>query len=92
MNTNKAKYTPGPWTEGPYKTCPRRVINRAGELVAQVHSCGRGTLTIEATARLIAAAPELLSALENIAEMADNSGDRAILETARAAIAKAKGE
>ena len=42
-------------------------------------------------ARLIAAAPELLAALENIASMADTSGDKAILAEAREAIAKARG-
>lgn len=52
-----------------------------------------------ANARLIAAAPELLEALENLLPMAEkflrnapSHPDNAMLEDARAAIAKAKGE
>jgi hypothetical protein len=51
--------------------------------------------TAEANARLIAAAPELLEALEKIAKMEIPHGscvDNQMRDIARAAIAKAKGE
>lgn len=48
-----------------------------------------------ANARLIAAAPELLAALETLVSWADNDPERNgydFVQQARAAIAKAKGE
>lgn len=45
---------------------------------------------LESNARLIAAAPELLAALEAVVRVADRATDE--FEMARAAIAKAKGE
>ena len=58
---------------------------------------GRGAMILsknEATARLIAAAPELLEALEMMLDMSEMGGfgKSAAEDTARAAIAKAKGE
>lgn len=55
-----------------------------------------GVQMSDADARLIAAAPELLAALENYIRVADRADDRecpaAVLAQARAAVAKAKGE
>jgi len=46
----------------------------------------------EGTARLIAAAPALLEALERMIGPAGYTGDNSITQQARAAIAKARGE
>jgi len=46
----------------------------------------------EADARLIAAAPDLLAALEDVVQMYQPAYDPPFIERARAAIAKAKGE
>jgi hypothetical protein len=60
--------------------------------VAQAVTRGLSEAEIEANTDLIAAAPELLAALESAAEFIDlNAGPVAELIQARAAIAKAKG-
>ena len=93
-------HTPGPWlVEG------RTVYalnddgyNRFSALVQDAHTPGD---ELEANARLIAAAPELLEALEDIANdyaerfdmdsQSTNPGMKVVVENARAAIAKARG-
>lgn len=79
-------HTPGPWQVR--KIDPRSVAipDEHGKLIVLAPS--------EADARLIAAAPDLLAALEEIVEAADGSGwDQidATLKKQRAAIAKARG-
>lgn len=64
-------------------------VNAAPDL-ATVHFMARGREEAEANARLIAAAPEMLEALEGILAITDR--DHAAWNKARAAIAKAKGE
>lgn len=63
MNT---KHTPGPWKEGDYIVWPAN----GGNAQFPVHARKRGrialALTKEADARLIAAAPELLEALQGL--------------------------
>jgi hypothetical protein len=99
MNT---QHTPGPWNinggriEGPNAyTSTATVIGVVGEISNQ-------SFTDTANARLIAAAPEMLKALQSIAtrascapnddaKLAGQEFDR-IMQMARAAIAKAKGE
>lgn len=100
-----AKHTPGPWTLetvttavgichkiGPFP--PRRpddVTTRSACLYADYPSgCNPADEELKANARLIAAAPELLEALEAITEPYDTSLPE--YKVARAAIAKAKGE
>lgn len=89
-------HTPGPWTTkkidtGVYDVC--RVGNdglrtRVCRLHASQIEPKHGG-DIEANARLIASAPDLLSALERLAHpMADDDD----LDFARAIIAKAKGQ
>ena len=81
------KHTQGPWlVEG------RAVYalnddgyNRFSALVQDAHTPGD---ELEANARLIAAAPELLEALECLLEM----GHAKAGDLARAALAKARGE
>ena len=89
-------YTPGPWiaTPDPYSMRDGDyMIGREGHKPDEVAVCSKRD------ASLIAAAPELLSAL-NAAHMAligylpahSNSVTDAAIESARAAIAKATGE
>ena len=93
------KHTPGPWRveSGPYY----RAIRVDGEVIADVRQIGRSFN--ESNARLLAAAPELLAALEMAvqhydewasADLSDYLDEARLpwLAPARAAIAKAKGE
>lgn len=86
----KAKHTPGPWM---YTKC------RCGDPVCRAyhisHSRSNGGFD-EADARLIAAAPNLLSALEAMVKTFGNSTvlsdyGRGVVAQANAAIAKAEG-
>jgi hypothetical protein len=100
--------TPGPWhwgthpigSEKPYYS----TLYSGNKLVpvCNVSGFGEPVRVSEADANLIAAAPDLLAALENLVEIAeflDPGWDPEVFEdqtksvaTARAAIAKAKGE
>lgn len=96
----KSQFTPGPWTAWGYT-----IYTDAGLRVAQTweqERCCLPTPTMEANARLIAAAPELLAALERLLESAEYlkedsdsahgyHGEPESFKLARAAIAKAKG-
>ena len=99
----KAKHTPGPWmlTEG-NRFDKEMVITTQYRLDASigcicemdVYFTGLIGIEQEANARLIAAAPELLEALQNmlgLTEASDYMGAREIEQQARAAIAKATG-
>lgn len=89
------KHTPGPWhhvmdgfriTIGNKKT--GRTTTPHNYMVAEIPD---NSFIAEANARLIAAAPELLEALEDILSSGIGLSNRLDLK-ARAAIAKAKGE
>jgi len=93
------KHTPGPWSvwESPYGWA--RVHARHEKTIADVMSKGgAGKEEYEANSRLIAAAPELLDALVELASIVDGvrNGEGAIdsftLQPARAAIAAATGQ
>ncbi len=94
------QHTPGPWEISADKYANfKNAVFGPDEL--KVADCGSSRLTgeVEANARLIAAAPELLEALERAADelkRAQNSnGSQWLVDEeakARAAIAKAKGE
>lgn len=97
MKTN-ASHTPGPWKahwNGLWK-----ITTKAGWLVAHLSPPKRAhgvfePANVEANARLIAAAPDLLAALQAIVsnqDMADGEEPRRLIAEARAAIVKAKGE
>jgi hypothetical protein len=95
MNTT---HTPGPWRTSakfePYKPAPT-VYSEKGQQIAVCRDAGCTCFTAEdvGNARLIASAPDLLSALEWLADCAADMGADAIqLRDARAAIAKAKGQ
>lgn len=77
-----SKHTPGPWRVDTHCN-----VMHKDAMVA--FPCISGGLNQEANARLIAAAPDLLEALEDIAAYYPNSWAE---DVARAAIAKATGE
>jgi len=87
------KHTPGPWV------CPygSRIYGADGLELAATAYAHRGTNETEANAALIAAAPELLIAFENLVneiEAYQSAGEITgyfSLKNAHAAIAKAKG-
>lgn len=106
MNTKQ--YTPGPWTLTTVHT-PCGICHKIGEfpgqypddrprsawLYADFPSRGNSAdEELEANARLIAAAPELLEALQEIADCGAEAWgeDRPCVRIARDAIAKATGE
>ena len=92
MNT---KHTPGPWTVSPSaraSTLTRIFSVNEERLVASASGPGLSESgEAEANARLIAAAPELLAALQTLVQMTGNAGqlERFLDTTARAVIAKA---
>ena len=91
---SNAKHTPGPWqvnNNDPLQVCDSDGEKRGCSPIANTRG-KRGEA--KANARLIAAAPELLAALESLLDY-DNLGayERAnVRKQSRAAIAKAKGE
>lgn len=103
-----AQHTPGPWTRGEDSPIshPSWIIGAPGAPVAECCHYGLDPRDYEANATLIAAAPELLAALEScLAELAgyemmlfeDGGHDddcaeyHAVMDKAQAAIAKATG-
>lgn len=103
---SNAKHTPGPWyvfgnghcVGGPFSSDDP---DESGRKTAGIAMCGmrlRSPDESEANARLIAAAPDLLTTLEHIAGVSkrhtDGSArfDAELLKDIRKAIAKAKGE
>jgi len=97
METNETKHTPGPW--GVWSIGGSQVItdNAMGRHLAKIIN---GAPEHEANARLIAAAPELLEALELALQGLDIAATKQLPEfigfvltadKARAAIAKARG-
>ncbi len=102
MNCSETKHTPGPWHVqiGPRKNSIPHIRSENMDYVMDSPSrgsMGHGSVRQMADAHLIAAAPELLAALELIVSddkfTGDNYGERrdAWIETARAIIARAKG-
>lgn len=85
---SELKATPGPWE-------PRHdeLVAKDGNTVAIFLCCG-GQEVNAANAHLIAAAPELYEALEMMLKMVEfgGFGKDAAMDTARSALAKARGE
>ena len=96
------KHTPGPWKAEPAHRLGFVVYANVEPyvVVESADDEGRyGAIALEADARLIAAAPELLEALEDLVRLAEMSmreaGEYMVddeLTNSRAAIAKARGE
>ena len=90
-----AKHTPGPWVTS--ATDDTVVIDATGREVAAIDGDYNDPDTwpqMEANARLIAAAPEMLRALKELYSIAVSEGvvgDDTTLPMAAAAIAKAEG-
>lgn len=105
----QTQHTPGPWHWIGDSLTHRQFDIHAPRQSPQQHICTVNNLSIEklytrdagvalANARLIAAAPDLLAALQALVGEADlgevdlDDADRALLDNARAAIAKATGQ
>jgi hypothetical protein len=101
MTTNETKHTPGPWKVAGHGNGKQElpIYGPSGEI-----ACIRGEAHL-ADARLIAAAPELLAALQYVSRLLGDGysgpvvlrnatdADRAIfVSTVNAAIAKATGQ
>lgn len=91
-----SKHTPGPWatqeTFGRSDIADHECIPDAFTIFTDDgHGNGLPIGYTTANARLIAAAPDLLAALKLIADLELSGVNKAILNTARAAIAKAEG-
>ena len=99
---SERKYTPGPWivnplhTRSPYGVCTAKSSADLAKVYVTDPDTRKRTPEYEGNLRLIAAAPELLEALERVVQITEiedahlaNFGE---FEAARAAIAKAKGE
>jgi len=100
MNT---KHTAGPWTLEPdYKGYLKGTIDVSSKdhgglatvvwVMSNDASIGEKSPECEANARLIAAAPELLEALQQLLVWDDGNLPGDLMDAARAAITKAKGE
>ena len=92
--TERTQHTPGPWEVSPYGNITSKSLT-----VAKVEQMpGNYESEKQANARLIAAAPDLLVALEQcvpiiVSHANATFGDGVLtLQVARSAIAKAKGE
>ena len=90
-----SKHTPGPWFQTVTPAGKGKVVDRNGFSVANT-TAGRYSQQI-VDAKLIAAAPDLLDALESVLKTPRGTSGRIILEAEdeadiRAAIAKAKGD
>ena len=75
----------------------RNIKDAQGEIIAQIPDWEDGLAETTANARLMAAAPELLAALQGMIEYfiegsIDDYSDTETMQAARAAIAKATGD
>lgn len=99
-----SKHTPGPWMVGETLRAESLAVIGDGDSVVCEFPCRLGA-AVDADARLIAAAPELLEALEELAAWVNRAivpeyglrkpmpeNCRKALEASAAAIAKATGE
>lgn len=94
-------HTPGPWTSGraiPADDTVSRIVRAGVDHIAVVMDLEGAAQEAADNARLIAAAPDLLAALQALVGEADlgeidhDDGTRALLAQARAAIARATGD
>jgi len=94
LTTERTQHTPGPWEVSPYGN----ITSKSGKIASVEQMPSNYESEKQANARIIAAAPDLLVALEQcvpiIVRHANATfGDGVLtLQVARSAIAKAKGE
>lgn len=82
-------YTPGPWEQMPGGLMGSLAVWNAEKSLVVATAGGRTAIEALSNARLIAAAPDLLSALERLTHPMANDDD---LQFALETIAKAKGQ
>ena len=82
-----AQHTPGPWSYN--GATDIHAGESSGFTICEIYPSDSKTRMGKANARLIAASPELLEALDGILAITDR--DHVAWDKARAAIAKAKG-
>jgi hypothetical protein len=96
VDTQTAQHTPGPWYYDGISGTDAHIIHVCEGEIAEAFRDAVGAGPAEANARLIAAAPDLLAALEEMCEgwppQNPDSPYFATYNQARAAIAKARGE
>lgn len=102
-STNSRAHTAGPWhvnAAHAKRSTSRQVLAADGSVIAELPGWHHKN-SIDTCARLIAAAPDLLAALENLISCCEvhpaftkptNTITRGRMEAARAAIAAAKGD
>jgi hypothetical protein len=101
MNEQTQKHTPGPWFNRDNESI--RCSDEDNSIVCFIALSHASCATRKSDADLIAAAPDLLAACQRVANIADWDGYNIdpihfkealyeLRETARAAIAKARGE
>lgn len=100
MNNSNKRYTQGPWKvenhtehQGPYTSAALEVWSN-NRHIGTIHEHVDDICIDKANARLIAAAPELLEALEYVRTMLNETHpeNRDLIKTLDAALAKARGE
>ena len=106
QTATRTAHTPGPWryepassrlivwtADGPGRGAVADLTSQTHVLPAGQHSWEARKAEVEANARLIAAAPELLAALTDLVERftPEYMTDIAAIDSAKAAIAKATG-
>jgi hypothetical protein len=88
MSIEDMKHTPGPWNYD--RSGYSLYVNSGRELVTALSMDGKRLETSEANARLIAAAPDMLDALQRAREvLLWNLGDDARIDAAFAAVSAA---
>jgi hypothetical protein len=85
------RITPGEWSVF-YGTNGTVVLNEDDEMIVSARNAISGPSEQNANARLIAAAPDLLEALQDALHAYDKHGEHSEWDFARAAISKALGE
>jgi len=88
------QHTPGPWTtDGAARTGDLDVISPIGRItLIDCEFSDESEDVLTANARLIAAAPDLLAALEGLLNALPSATTHPAIKAARAAITKATGE
>ena len=89
-------HTPGPWTVANNSRSilagSIRINQQAGPAAQSAAVAARNELTLQANAKLIAAAPDMLEALQEVVEDGLKTNMMEWIKKANAAIAKAIGE